>query len=75
MGYQLNRAYHLVYYTRKALANAETRYLAIKKWALALVTTAHKLRPYFQAHPVLVMVDQPLRQALKKPEASSHLVK
>lgn len=42
---------HPVYYTSKALVDAETKYPMMEKWALALVTAARKLRPYFQAHP------------------------
>ncbi|KAH9686870.1 hypothetical protein KPL70_014547 [Citrus sinensis] len=59
----------------KALVDAETRYPAIEKWALALVTVARKLRPYFQAHSIIVMTDQPLRLTLLKPEASGRLMK
>ncbi|XP_024047956.1 uncharacterized protein LOC112101524 [Citrus clementina] len=66
---------HPVYYTSKALVDAETRYPMMEKWALALVTAAHKLRPYFQAHLIVVMTDQPLRQTLLKPDASGRLVK
>ena len=47
----------------------------MEKWALALITAARKLRPYFQAHQVIVMTDQPLRQTLQKPDASGRLVK
>ena len=54
---------------------AKTRYPTMEKWALALVTAACKLRPYFKAHPIVVMTDQPLRQTLLKPDASGRLVK
>ena len=64
-----------VYYTSKALADAETRYPLMEKWALALITAARKLRPYFQAHQIMVMTDQPLRQVLQKPDAPGRLVK
>lgn len=64
-----------MYYTSKALVDAETRYPMMEKWAVALVTAAHKLRPYFQANLVIVMTDQPLRQTLLKPNASDRLVK
>lgn len=66
---------HPVYYTSKALVDAETRYPMMEKLVLALVTAARKLRPYFQANPVIVMTDQPLRQTLLKPNTSGHLVK
>ena len=69
------RKQHPVYYTSKALVYAETRYPLMEKWALALKTAARKLRSYFQAHPIIVMTDQPLRKMLQKPDASGRLVK
>ena len=36
-----------VYYVSKALLDTETRYSRLEKLALALVTAAWKLRPYF----------------------------
>jgi len=65
----------LVYYVSKALLDAETRYLKVKKIALVLVTASRKLRAYFQAHQVVVLTDQPLRQILHKLEMSRQLVK
>nr|XP_009387907.1 PREDICTED: uncharacterized protein LOC103974748 [Musa acuminata subsp. malaccensis] len=41
-----------VYYTSHVLNGPEERYPPIEKLALALVLTARKLRPYFQAHPI-----------------------
>ncbi|KAK0593629.1 hypothetical protein LWI29_010571 [Acer saccharum] len=41
-----------IYYTSKALLPAETRYSPAEKMALALITAARKLRPYFQAHKI-----------------------
>ncbi|GKV06415.1 hypothetical protein SLEP1_g18313 [Rubroshorea leprosula] len=43
--------------------------------ALAVVTSARKLRPYFQSHPIIVLTDQPLQQILQKPECSGRLIK
>ncbi|GKV12463.1 hypothetical protein SLEP1_g23603 [Rubroshorea leprosula] len=43
--------------------------------ALAVVTSARKLRPYFQSHLIIVLTDQPLRQILQKPECSGRLIK
>ena len=39
------------------------------------MVAAEKLRPYFQAFPVSVITNQPLRQILHKPDASGRLVK
>ena len=49
-----------VYYTSQAFQGAEARYPRIEKLAFALVIVSRKLRPYFQAHKILVMMDQPL---------------
>ena len=51
----------LVYYASRALRGAEERYPPMEKLAFALVTTARKLKPYFQAHTVVVLTDRPLR--------------
>ncbi|GKU90867.1 hypothetical protein SLEP1_g4811 [Rubroshorea leprosula] len=64
-----------VYYTSKVLQGAELRYSIAEKAALAVATTARKLRPYFQAHPIVILTDQPLRQILQKLECSGRLIK
>ncbi|GKU88970.1 hypothetical protein SLEP1_g3175 [Rubroshorea leprosula] len=51
------------------------RYSIAEKAALAIVTSARKLRPYFQSHPIIVLMDQPLKQILQKPECSGRLIK
>ena len=66
---------HPVYYTSKALVDTETRYPLMEKYELALITAARNLRPYLQAHPIVVMTDQLLRQILQKPDAFGRLVK
>ncbi|CAL8997655.1 unnamed protein product, partial [Prunus brigantina] len=71
----LNGTQHPVYYVSKALTDTEARYPAIEKLALALIISARKLRPYFQAHSILVLTDQPLSLVLRKPETSGRLVK
>ncbi|GKV17197.1 hypothetical protein SLEP1_g27733 [Rubroshorea leprosula] len=53
----------------------ELRYPIAEKAALAVVTSARKLRPYFQSHPIIVFTDQPLREILQKPECSGRLIK
>ena len=64
-----------VYYVSKRLVDAETRYPAIEKLANSLVLASRKLWPYFQAHPIIVYTNQPLRQVLQKPEAAGRLLK
>ena len=50
------------------MADAETRYSKIEQTALALRSAAQKLRPYFQAHLVVILNDYPLRTILHKPD-------
>ena len=56
-----------IYYVSRALADVETRYSKMEQTALALRSAAQKLHPYFQAHPVVVLIDQALRNILHKP--------
>ncbi|KAI5349970.1 hypothetical protein L3X38_002861 [Prunus dulcis] len=57
-------AEHLVFYTSKALIDAKTRYPKLEKLILALIVFTRKLRPYYQAHRVIAMIDFPLRSIL-----------
>nr|CAN76815.1 hypothetical protein VITISV_044116 [Vitis vinifera] len=63
-----------VYYVSRALADVETRYSKMELTALALRSAAQKLRPYFQAHPVIVLTDQPLRNILHKPDLTGRML-
>ncbi|KAL0312803.1 UNVERIFIED_CONTAM: hypothetical protein Sradi_5679600 [Sesamum radiatum] len=55
-----------VYYTSHMFQGAESRYDPIEKLVLALVSAARKLRPYFLAHPIIVLTDKPLENLLRK---------
>ncbi|CAL9005076.1 unnamed protein product [Prunus brigantina] len=48
-------AQHPVFYTSKALLDAETRYPKMEKLIFSLVVSARKLRPYYQAHRIIVI--------------------
>ena len=63
----------LVFFVRKSLTNAETRYTHLERAALSLWTASQKLRPYFQAHPVVVLTDLPLRGTIHKPDMSRRM--
>ncbi|KAL0295551.1 UNVERIFIED_CONTAM: Retrovirus-related Pol polyprotein from transposon opus [Sesamum calycinum] len=63
-----------IYYVSKVFNRAECRYPPIEKMALALVTTARKLHPYFLSYPVGVKTNTPLKQVLGRPEALGRLV-
>ncbi|GKE69902.1 reverse transcriptase domain-containing protein, partial [Tanacetum coccineum] len=62
---------HLV----KNSKETEINYSAMEKLILALVFATKRLRRYFQAHPIVVITDQPIKQVISKPDASGRLQK
>ena len=64
-----------LYYISKVLHGAEVRYLNLEKMIYALVISTQRLRPYFQAHSVSVLSDQPLRAMLQRPDTSGRMKK
>ena len=62
-----------VYYANRVLREAEERYPPMEKLAFVLVTVARKLKPYFQAHMVIVLTDKPLRREMSNPDAAGRL--
>jgi hypothetical protein len=49
-----------VYYISEVLSEAKVRYPQIQKLLYAVVLVRHKLRHYFEAHPVTVVSSFPL---------------
>jgi len=45
----------------------------MKKLAFALVTATRKLKSYFQAYTIVVLMDKPLRRATSSPEAAGRI--
>ena len=64
-----------VFFVRKSLTDAETRYSHLERDALALRTVARKLRPYFQAYLVVVLTDLPLWGTIHKPDMSGRMAR
>ena len=64
----------LVYYVNQAFQGAEAKYPRIEKIAFALIVASRKLRPYFQANPILVMMDQLIKKSMNKLEAAGRMV-
>ena len=64
-----------VFFISKSLTNVEARYTHLERAALALRIAAQKLRPYFQAHPVVVLTDLPLRGTIHKPDLSGRMAR
>ncbi|RVW31289.1 Transposon Tf2-12 polyprotein [Vitis vinifera] len=63
-----------IYYVSRALADVETWYSKMELTTLALRSAAQKLRPYFQAHPMVVLTDQPLSNILHKPDLTGRML-
>ena len=63
------------YYVSKVLLEAETRYLWVKKLAYPLIIAVRKFCPYFQAHPFIVLTDQPIKHILQRLDTLGCLLK
>ncbi|WZZ03192.1 hypothetical protein YC2023_089113 [Brassica napus] len=64
-----------IFYISKTLLDAKSRYPLMEKLACAEVTSAQKLRPYFQSHTIVILTTFPLRKILHSPSQSGRLAK
>ncbi|GKB66940.1 reverse transcriptase domain-containing protein [Tanacetum coccineum] len=51
-----------IYFVSRALRGPEVNYTSMEKLVLALVHASKRLKRYFQAHPIIVITDQPIQQ-------------
>ena len=70
-----NRKQRPIFFISKSLSEVETRYTRLEQVALALQVAAKKLRPYFQAHPIIVLTNLPLRSTIHKPDLSGQMAR
>ncbi|GKD35001.1 reverse transcriptase domain-containing protein, partial [Tanacetum coccineum] len=64
-----------IYFVSRALRGPEVNYTSMKKLVMALVHASKRMKWYFQAHPVIVVTNQPIKQVLSKPEVAGRLQK
>ena len=64
-----------IFYISKTLLDVDSRNPLMKKLACAVVTSARKLRPYFQSHTIIILTTFPLRTILHSPSQSGRLAK
>ncbi|GJU39908.1 reverse transcriptase domain-containing protein [Tanacetum coccineum] len=64
-----------IYFVSRALRGPEINYTAMEKLVLALVHASKRLRRYFQAHPITVITDQPIKNILSNPEVAGRMQK
>ena len=70
-----DRSQRPVFFVSKSLADAETIYTHLEQAALALQMVAKKLRPYFQAYPIVVLTNLPFRSTIHKPDLSGRMTR
>ena len=68
-----NKKQRPVFFVSKSLANAETWYSHLEQAALALRVATKKFYPYFQAHPIVMITDFPLRSTIHKLDLSRRM--
>nr|GEV71382.1 hypothetical protein [Tanacetum cinerariifolium] len=64
-----------IYFVSRALQGPEVNYTPMEKLILALVSASKRLKRYFQAHTIVVITDQPIKQLLSNPEVTGRLLK
>nr|GEZ31903.1 hypothetical protein [Tanacetum cinerariifolium] len=64
-----------IYFISRALQGPELNYSPMEKLVLSLIFAAKRLRRYFQAHPIMVITDQPIKQVMTRPDVTGRLQK
>ncbi|GJR66220.1 reverse transcriptase domain-containing protein [Tanacetum coccineum] len=62
-----------IYFVSRALQASEINYISMEKLVLALVHAPRRLQRYFQAHTIIVITDQPIKQILSRPENAGRI--
>ena len=63
-----------VYYTSQAFQGAEANYPRLEKIAFTMVVASRKLRHYFHANLIVIMIDQLIRKTMNEIDAAGCLV-
>ncbi|GJV47605.1 reverse transcriptase domain-containing protein [Tanacetum coccineum] len=64
-----------VYFVSRTLRGPEVNYTPMEKLVLALLSASKRLKRYFQAHTVVVITNQPMKQLLSSSEISGRMLK
>jgi ribonuclease HI len=64
-----------VYYASEVLSETMVRYPQVQKLLYAVVLVRHKLRHYFETHPVTVVSSFPLGEIIRNPDAAGRIAK
>ncbi|GJS34313.1 reverse transcriptase domain-containing protein [Tanacetum coccineum] len=64
-----------VYFVSRTLRGPEVNYTPMEKLVLALLSASKRLKRYFQAHTVVVITNQPIKQLLSSSKISGRMLK
>ncbi|GJW96748.1 reverse transcriptase domain-containing protein [Tanacetum coccineum] len=64
-----------VYFVSRTLRGTDINYTPMEKLVLALLSASRRLKRYFQAHTIVVIIDQAIKQLLSKPEINGRMLK
>ncbi|GKB60123.1 reverse transcriptase domain-containing protein [Tanacetum coccineum] len=64
-----------VYFVSRALQGPEINYTPMEKLVLALLSASRRLKRYIQAHTIVVITDQPIKQLLSNSEITRRMLK
>nr|GEW14347.1 reverse transcriptase domain-containing protein [Tanacetum cinerariifolium] len=64
-----------IYFVSRALQGPKVNYTPMEKLILALVSASKRLKRCLQAHTIVVITDQPIKQMMSNPEVTGRLLK
>ncbi|GKD57007.1 reverse transcriptase domain-containing protein [Tanacetum coccineum] len=64
-----------VYFVSRALRGSKINYTPMEKMVLALLSASRRLKRYFQAHTIVVITYQPIKQLLSNSEITGRMLK
>ncbi|GJV31988.1 reverse transcriptase domain-containing protein [Tanacetum coccineum] len=64
-----------IYFVSRILHGPKINYTPMEKLILALVSASKRLKRYFQAHTIIMITDQSIKQILSNPEVTGRLLK
>nr|GEZ71079.1 reverse transcriptase domain-containing protein [Tanacetum cinerariifolium] len=64
-----------IYFISRALQGPKLIYSPMEKLVLSLIFAAKRLQRYIQAHPIVVITDQPIKQVMSRPDVAGQLQK
>ena len=65
---------HPIYFNSEVLNKSKTRYPRVQKLWYAILITSWKLRHYFDAYHIAVVMEYPLGNILRNKEASGRII-